>query len=72
MAMKEVGKNCKITADKKGKVTVEFDATKEFGRSKSGKTITISSTEGNLRFELEDGSEIVLGFNAYKYPPEEK
>ena len=55
-------KNIEIKQEK-GKLVVTIDTTKEFGLSKSGKTITIASTQGNV--ELDGG--VYLGVNAYKY-----
>ena len=39
--------------------------TKDFGPSKSGKTITIASTRGNQKVEDTDA---IIGLNVYKYP----
>ena len=50
---------------KDNKLIVEIDLTKEFGLSKSGKTITIASTRGNQKIE---GTDAVIGLNVYKYP----
>lgn len=50
---------------KDNKLIIEIDLTKEFGLSKSGKTITIASTRGNKRIE---GTDAVIGLNVYKYP----
>jgi hypothetical protein len=50
---------------KDNKLTIEIDLTKEFGRSKSGKTITIASTKGNQKIE---GTDVIIGLNVYKYP----
>jgi hypothetical protein len=36
---------------KDNKLIIEIDLTKEFGGSKSGKTITIASTRGNQKIE---------------------
>jgi hypothetical protein len=47
------------------KLIIEIDLTKEFGLSKSGKTITIASTRGNQKIE---GTDAVIGLNIYKYP----
>ena len=47
------------------KLIIEIDLTKEFGPSISGKTITVTSTRGNLKIE---GTDAVIGFNVYKYP----
>lgn len=56
--------NVNVKVDGKGIMTITVDTKKEFGLSKSGKTISIGSTQGNS--EVEDG--IFLGLNVYKYP----
>jgi len=50
---------------KDNKLIIEIDLTKEFGLSKSGKTLTIASTRGNQKIE---GTDAVIGLNVYKYP----
>ena len=50
---------------KDNKLIIEIDLTKEFGLSKSGKTITVASTRGNQKIE---GADAVIGLNVYKYP----
>ena len=50
---------------KDNKLIIEIDLTKEFGLSKSGKTLTIASTRGNQKIE---GTDTVIGLNVYKYP----
>ncbi len=47
------------------KLIIEIDLTKDFGPSKSGKTITIASTRGNQKIE---GTDAIIGLNVYKYP----
>lgn len=47
-------------------LTITVDLSKEFGPSKSLKTIVIASSEGNHKVE---GTETYLGINIYKYPP---
>ena len=47
-------------------LTITVDLTKDFGASASGKTIIISSTEGNISIPGDDGKKI--GLNVYKYP----
>jgi len=47
------------------KLIIEIDLTKDFGLSKSGKTITIASTRGNQQVE---GTDAIIGLNVYKYP----
>ena len=67
--MSKVGKN--VEYEVKGKVlTITVDLSKEHGTSKSGKTITIASTQGNTRFEGPGKKEMVMGLNIYKYPEE--
>jgi hypothetical protein len=46
------------------KLIIEIDLTKDFGPSKSGKTITIASTRGNQKVE---GTDAIIGLNVYKY-----
>lgn len=50
---------------KENKLIIEVDLTKEFGLSKSGKTVTIASTKGNQKIE---GTDAVIGLNVYRYP----
>ena len=45
------------------RLTIVVDLKKEFGPSKSGKTIIIASTEGNLQV----AKGVFLGLNVYKY-----
>jgi hypothetical protein len=53
-----------VKTEVKGKIlTITVDTSKEFGRSKSGKTVIVASTEGNK--EVVDG--IFMGLNVYKY-----
>jgi len=61
MASANYGKNVKVTQTAK-KITIEIDATQEFGESKSGKSITVATTSGNAK--LEHG--LTLGLNCYK------
>jgi hypothetical protein len=50
-----------------GKLAISVDLTEEHGRSKSGKTIVIGSTQGNKQVE-HDGEIYYVGVNVYKYP----
>lgn len=63
-------KNIEIKRDKEdqSKLIVEIDLSKEYGYSRTGKTIIIASTEGNHRITT-DG--VVLGLNCYKYPTQD-
>ena len=45
------------------KIIIKIDKSKDFGPSKSGKTIIVASTGGNHKV---DGTEVVLGLNCYK------
>ena len=44
---------------------IKVDLAKDFGQSKSGKTIIVASTEGNATVP---GREEKLGLNVYRYP----
>ena len=46
-----------------GKLVIECDLSKDFGKSKSGKSIVIASTGGNVN--TPDGS-AKIGLNVYK------
>jgi hypothetical protein len=65
MAKKTMGKNIQWELTKAGMLNISIDTTKDFGPSKSEKTITIASTQGNKQLE---GTEVYLGVNCYKYP----
>jgi len=45
-------------------LTMKIDISKEFGESKSGKSITIASTEGNM--SLPENEDIKIGLNVYR------
>lgn len=48
-----------------GKIlTIKIDLSQEFGRSSSGKTTIVASTEGNVG--VPDNEEIKIGLNVYK------
>jgi len=53
-------------------IIITLDGSREFGRSKSGKTIIVASTEGNKVIQLPSGEEVRIGLNVYKYPPRKK
>ena len=46
------------------KLIIEVDLTQEFGPSKSGKTITVASTEGSV--PVPSKPEMQVGVNVYK------
>ncbi len=56
-------KNCemKVTGNI---LTITVDVSKEFGKSSSGKSIVIASTEGNV--SIPDKDDIKIGLNVYK------
>lgn len=49
-------------------LTIQVDLEKEFGSSKSGKTIVVASTKGN---QPVGDTGCIIGLNVYKYPKEE-
>lgn len=51
----------KITNDK---LTIEIDLKKDFGKSKTGKSVIVGSTNGNIVLAYKDT--IKLGVNCYK------
>ena len=57
--MKNIEMN--ITADK---LTITVDLKKNFGKSKSGKSVIIASTEGNQSLAYKESMK--LGLNLYK------
>ncbi len=46
------------------KLVITVDITKDFGPSKSGKSITIASTEGNI--SIPEHEDIKIGLNIYR------
>lgn len=47
--------------EKDGKLIITIDLTKNFGKSKSGKTTIIASTDGNVSV-----ADVKVGLNVYK------
>lgn len=45
---------------------ITVDMSKEFGRSASGKTTIIASTEGNQAVDGPKGDRLMVGLNVYK------
>jgi hypothetical protein len=45
-------------------LTIKVDMSKDFGKSKSGKTIIVASTEGNVSVPERDEK---IGLNIYRY-----
>ena len=61
-------KNVEMKIDK-NKLIITVDLKKEFGKSKSGKSITIASTEGNAAVDGTD--DVKIGLNVYRKAPDE-
>ena len=57
-------KNVQMTV-KENILIIQVDLSKDFGKSKSGKTIIVASTEGNV---FVPGRKEKIGLNAYRYP----
>ena len=55
---------------KDNKAVITIDLSKDFGPSKSGKTIVVATTRGNV--SIPGYETIKLGLNCYKYPEENK
>jgi hypothetical protein len=56
-------KNCEMNLN--GNIlTITVDISKEFGKSSSGKSIIISSTEGNV--SIPEKEDIKIGLNIYR------
>jgi hypothetical protein len=56
-------KNCEMKLD--GNIlTITVDISKEFGKSSSGKSIIIGSTEGNV--SIPEKEDIKIGLNVYR------
>ena len=60
-----MAKNCEIKVEN-NILTIKVDLTKDFGKSASGKTNIIATTEGNISVP---GNDLVkIGLNVYKKP----
>ena len=57
-------KNVEMTVEE-NTLIIKVDLSKDFGPSKSGKTIIVASTEGNVSVP---GRDEKMGLNVYKYP----
>ncbi len=58
-------KNCEMKLN--GSIlTITVDISKEFGKSSSGKSIIIASTEGNV--SIPENEDIKIGLNVYRKP----
>lgn len=54
--------NAEMKVDK-NILTIKVDMSKDFGRSKSGKSLIIASTQGNISIP---GTDAKIGLNIYK------
>ncbi len=59
-----IGKGIKTVVDG-NKLFIEVDLSKDFGPSKTGKSIILASSEGNQNIDGVDGR-VRLGFNLYR------
>ena len=57
-------KNIEMTVDGETLI-IKVDLSKDFGSSKSGKTIIVASTEGNVTVPERNEK---IGLNVYRYP----
>jgi hypothetical protein len=57
-------KNVEMTLEE-DTLVIKIDLRKDFGQSKSGKTIIVASTEGNTTVP---GRKEKIGLNVYRYP----
>lgn len=67
---KTVGKNISFEVTKENKLVITVDLNKENGMSKSGKTVTVATTQGNTKALDKNENEFIFGVNVYKYPEE--
>ncbi len=58
-----MAKNCEMTVEN-NILTIKVDLTKDFGKSASGKTNIIATTEGNIA--IPGAEDIKIGLNIYK------
>jgi hypothetical protein len=58
-------KNCEMSLNG-NLLTITVDISKDFGKSSSGKSVIIASTEGNV--SIPEKEEIKIGLNVYKKP----
>ena len=56
-------KNCEMKLNG-NMLTITVDVSKDFGKSSSGKSIIIATTEGNV--SIPEKEEIKIGLNVYK------
>ena len=59
-------KNIEMTVEGETLI-IKVDLSRDFGPSKSGKTIIVGSTEGNVSVPEREEK---IGLNIYRYPPD--
>jgi hypothetical protein len=60
----KIGRNASYTIDDKGVMTVVVDLNIDLGKSASGKSNIVATSEGNQRVEGGEGA--VIGLNVYR------
>lgn len=61
-----IGKN--LTAEPgEGELLIRVKLTNPIGPSRSGKTLLLASTGGNVEVELGGGDSVFMGINVYRY-----
>lgn len=59
-----VGKNAKYSIDEKGVMTIVVDLNLDLGKSASGKSNIVATSEGNQK--IDGGNGAVIGLNVYR------
>jgi len=59
-------RNVKMDVSKDNVLTITVDLTQEMGRSKSGKTMIVASSDGNVDVANTADGSIKMGLNIYK------
>jgi len=67
MAVKTVGKNVKFEVTKDNELVIRVDLKARHGKSKSGKTTVIGTTEGNKKALDSKENEFSFGVNVYTW-----
>lgn len=57
--------NITLLKEENGKLLIEIDTNLDFGKSASGKSLTIASTKGNTDVAMPGGKVVKLGLNCY-------
>lgn len=59
-----VGKNAKYSIDEKGVMTIFVDLNLDLGKSASGKSNIVATSEGNQK--IDGGNGAIIGLNVYR------